>query len=78
MKNTSKKGLVSILKMAMGNAPGGFVIIKSAPAQNLNYQTHQQPAVSFNFFFKKTRPLRVLIITKSVIVPNKFFVGSHI
>lgn len=78
MKNISKKGFVSILNIAMGTAPCGFVITKSAPVQNLNYQIHQQPAVSFNFFFKKTCPLWILIITKSAIEPDKFYVGSHI
>ena len=36
------------LGMVMGTARSGFAITKPKPAQNLNYQTHPQPAAGFN------------------------------
>ena len=63
--------------MAMGTARGGFVIIKAKPTQNLNYQTHLQPAAGFNFF-TKTHLQRVLTITKPAMVSGGFFAGFRI
>ena len=63
--------------MAMGTVRSGFAITKPKPAQNLNYQTHQQPATDFNFFLK-THPQRVLTITKPAMVPDGFFAGFRI
>lgn len=64
----------SHLRIAMGSVHYRFAITKPAPTQNLNYQTHMQPAVSF-YFFKKTRLLLVLTITKSVMVSDGFSAG---
>ena len=44
-----------IVGMAIGTARSGFAITKPKPAQNLNYQTHPQPAGGFNFFKIPTR-----------------------
>ena len=63
--------------MAMGTARSGFAITKLKPAQNLNYQTHPQPAAGFNFFLK-THPQQVLTITKPAMVSGGFFAGFRI
>ena len=66
-----------LLGMSMDTAHNGFVITKSAPAQNLNYQIRTCTRCEFQFF-KKTHPLWILTITKPAMVPNIFFAGSHI
>lgn len=52
-------------------------IIKPKLTQKLNYQTHRQTAVCFNFF-KKSGKLQVLKITKLAMIPDIFFSGFHI
>lgn len=65
------------LGMAKGIAHNGFASTKPIYTQNLNYQIHTQLVARFSFL-KKSKPLRVLTITKPAIVLNRFFAGFHI
>ena len=65
------------LGMAMNTAHNGFAITKPKSAQNLNYQTHPQPTIDFNFF-KKTHLLWILTITKLAMVSDRFYGFVHL